>query len=66
MKTMKFILSLTVAVLLMATPAFAQQTTKELKKELKAKASKDIRKEAKQYEKMVGVRLPEACLSQNN
>ena len=51
MKTMKFILSLTVAVLLMATPAFAQQTTKELKKELKAKASKDIRKEAKQYEK---------------
>lgn len=48
---MKLVLSLAVAVLLAATPAFAQQTTKELKKELKAKASKDIRKEAKKYEK---------------
>lgn len=51
MKTMKLILSLTVVILLAAMPAFAQQTTKELKKELKAKVSKDIRKEAKQYEK---------------
>lgn len=51
MRTLNFILTLTVTILLAATPAFAQQTAKELKKELKAKASKDIRKEAKQYEK---------------
>lgn len=51
MKHIKFIFTLMLLTLFVATPAVAQQTSKELKKELKSKASKDIRKEAKAYEK---------------
>ncbi len=51
MKHIKFIFTLMLLTLFVAAPAMAQQTSKELKKELKSKASKDIRKEAKAYEK---------------
>lgn len=51
MKRLKLIILLALAIVLTVSPVFAQQTSKELKKELKAKASKDIRKEAKEYEK---------------
>lgn len=51
MKHIKFIFTLMLLTLFVAAPAIAQQTSKELKKELKSKASKDIRKEAKNYEK---------------
>lgn len=51
MKHIKFIFTLMLLTLFVAAPAMAQQTSKKLKKELKSKASKDIRKEAKAYEK---------------
>lgn len=51
MKHIKFIFTLMLLTLFVAAPVMAQQTSKELKKELKSKASKDIRKEAKAYEK---------------
>ena len=35
----------------MAAPAMAQQSSKELKKELRAKVERDCRKDAKQLEK---------------
>lgn len=51
MKHFKFIFTLMLLTLFATAPMMAQQTAKELKKELKSKASKDIRKEAKAYEK---------------
>lgn len=51
MKHFKVIFTLMLLTLFATVPMMAQQTAKELKKELKSKASKDIRKEAKAYEK---------------
>lgn len=51
MKHFKLIFTLMLLVLFTTAPAIAQQSSKELKKELKSKAHKSIRKEAKAYEK---------------
>lgn len=51
MKHIKLVFTIVLLTLFAVTPVVAQQSSKELKKELKSKASKDIRKEAKAYEK---------------
>lgn len=51
MKHIKLVFTIVLLTLFAVTPVVAQQNSKELKKELKSKASKDIRKEAKAYEK---------------
>ena len=51
MKHIKFIFTLMLLFFFTTSPTMAQQTSKELKKELKSKPNKDIRKEAKAYEK---------------
>lgn len=51
MKHIKLVFTIMLLTLFAGTPVVAQQSSKELKKELKSKASKDIRKEAKAYEK---------------
>lgn len=51
MKHIKLVFTIVLLTLFAVTPIVAQQSSKELKKELKSKASKDIRKEAKAYEK---------------
>lgn len=51
MKNFKLILTAIVLAIFTITPAVAQQSSKELKKELKSKADKSIRKEAEAYEK---------------
>ncbi len=51
MKHIKLVFTIMLLTLFAVTPVVAQQSSKELKKELKSKASKDIRKEAKAYEK---------------
>lgn len=51
MKHFKLIFTLMLLALFAVAPTMAQQSSKELKKELKDKANKSIRKEAKAYEK---------------
>lgn len=51
MKSLRIIITCMVLTLFAAAPAEAQQSAKELKKELKSKPSKSIRKEAKAYQK---------------